>query len=65
MAPQTRSQLRSIRTPSPQPIERGEHQTSTRARVLQLREEGLTAVQIREKTGIPKQTQRRFTTTGP
>jgi transposase len=62
---QTRRQLASIRTPSPQLIERGEHDTPARVRVLQFREEGLTAVQIREKTGIPERTQRRFATTGP
>jgi transposase len=65
MAPQTRSQFRSTRTPSPQLIERGEHQTPARVRVLQLREEGLTAAQIRAKTGIPERTQRRFASTGP
>ena len=66
MAPQTRSKAnqQDIRTPSP-PIERGEHDTPARARVLQLREEGQTAAQIREKTGIPERIQRRFATTGP
>jgi transposase len=64
MAPTTRKQSQ-FRTPSPQPIERGEHDTPARARVLQLREEGHTAVQIREKTGIPERTQRRFASTGP
>ena len=64
MAPQTRSKAnqQDIRTPSP-PIERGEHDTPARARVLQLREEGQTAVQIREKTRIPERIQRRFVTT--
>jgi hypothetical protein len=65
MAPQTRSQLRSTRTPSPQLIERGELRRPARVRVLQLREEGLTAAQIRAKTGIPERTQRRFASTGP
>jgi hypothetical protein len=65
MEPQTRSQLRTTRTPSPQLIGRGEHQTPARARVLQLREEGLTAAHIRAKTGIPERTQRRFASTGP
>jgi hypothetical protein len=66
MAPQTRSKAnqQGTRTPSP-PIERGEHDTPARARVLQLREEGQTAAQIREKTGIPERTQRRFATGGP
>jgi hypothetical protein len=32
---------------------------------LQLREEGLTAAQIREKTGIPERSQTRFAATGP
>jgi hypothetical protein len=62
---QTRRQLASVRTPSLQLIDRGEHDTPARVRVLQLREEGLTAVQIREKTGIAERTQRRFTVTGP
>jgi hypothetical protein len=43
---QTRHQLASIRTPSPQPIERREHDTSARVQVLQLGKEGLIAVQI-------------------
>jgi DNA-binding NarL/FixJ family response regulator len=51
------------RTPSP-PIDRGEHDTPARVRVLQLREEGHTVAQIRKKTGIPERTQRRFATAG-
>ena len=68
MTPQTRSKTRSQRrTPSPQRIQRGEHDTPARTRVLQLREDGCTAQEIREKTGIPERTQRRFATgnTGP
>jgi hypothetical protein len=50
---QTRSQNR---TPSPL-MERGEHDTPARARVIQLHKEGLTAPQIRERTSIPRRTQ--------
>jgi hypothetical protein len=55
MALQTRSKTdqRRNRTPSPS-ISRGEHDTPARVRVIQLREAGRTAAEIRETTGIPE-----------
>jgi hypothetical protein len=67
IAPQTRSKTNNNRndhTASPQ-IVRGEHDTPARVQVLQLRNEGFNALKIREKTGVPERTQRRFATIGP